>query len=66
MLSTTYLPQYLIDIYLLHRLEAYSGLKIYYIQLGLNLLWTPLFFGLKQVSRNDSLGVLHRSLILFK
>ncbi len=28
---------------------ALAGLKLYYVQLALNLVWTPLFFGLKQV-----------------
>ncbi|KIJ56886.1 hypothetical protein M422DRAFT_218667 [Sphaerobolus stellatus SS14] len=28
---------------------AYHGLKLYWIQLGLNLIWTPLFFGVKQL-----------------
>lgn len=26
-----------------------AGLQLYYAQLALNLVWTPLFFGLKQV-----------------
>ncbi|KAG8837368.1 hypothetical protein FRC18_009423 [Serendipita sp. 400] len=30
------------------RVDAYSGLKLYYIQLGMNLAWTPIFFGLKK------------------
>ncbi|KIM29398.1 hypothetical protein M408DRAFT_67840 [Serendipita vermifera MAFF 305830] len=30
------------------RADSYDGLKLYYIQLGLNLLWTPLFFMAKQ------------------
>ncbi|KAG8791339.1 hypothetical protein FRC17_008763, partial [Serendipita sp. 399] len=28
--------------------QAYAGLKLYYIQLGMNLAWTPIFFGLKK------------------
>lgn len=28
---------------------ALTGLRLYYAQLALNLAWTPLFFGLKQV-----------------
>ncbi|CAG7848591.1 SubName: Full=Related to Peripheral-type benzodiazepine receptor {ECO:0000313/EMBL:CCA70660.1} [Serendipita indica DSM 11827] len=30
------------------RMDAYAGLKLYWIQLGLNLAWTPLFFMAKQ------------------
>jgi benzodiazapine receptor len=32
------------------RPRAYQGLVLYWGQLALNLAWTPLFFGLKQVT----------------
>ncbi|CAG7848590.1 SubName: Full=Related to Peripheral-type benzodiazepine receptor {ECO:0000313/EMBL:CCA70661.1} [Serendipita indica DSM 11827] len=37
------------DLTLRGRMDAYTGLKLYWIQLGLNLVWTPIFFFAKQI-----------------
>ena len=51
-MASTFVAESRVDV--LSRVKASKALALYYVQLGLNLLWTPLFFVKKKVRTSPS------------